>query len=739
MSNPSTYIGVFLDRNSQGLLNKLRTFVPKDWVWFGDHLTIEFFGKKLYPEDFPPPYNEMADENKTVSLVVTHIGVSDKAIAVKVAGVPLVDKIPHITLATPNGENPKASKLITNWKKIRNFTLHGVICGNGDAEEALKEKILMESEKLKNLYDQIKKTKSFTTPEGRFSVYDIEKVPIGRGDMFTVWEHPDGWIIRNALVPDDLQQQNIATIFYQRMNAASIKATGKPLRSTQPRTLNSGEIVHELSPLAIKLWDRLTRWGEAEKIANKNYRFRLKETDETSDTLVPHSNRWNDQMDGGDYDMEVWAAPTQHVKYGGNMTESVMRENLDVLRSKHIGWVTPDNQFIGSDSHIDYLWDNYGAEIDALKQSGADVSKHLYELAYQQGLIRVYFETTEVDTLSVGIEGRNKNHIIDLLEKYYYPAVKDRQAIVAIDVLSPKEHYLFQLPRDKNAFAHFVFGGALTESIVKKLVKEITANDVKSVVGDLHNVWVTPDGKLVQVDHHKGYAQKLYPNIKEERQLYNQAYKDGYVRVVYGKFFTGSQHRVSMSIEGINKANLKATVEAYLPTLMSKPSTVWIENPNEDYHSFELPEQRYQLQDFLETGRYNRNMREATTKSIVKKLVKEITTTFPFNVGGADATYDSWTDSDGDRNKEQWDTTRVELREAEYSGIHGLPFIDAIEKAGGMVYQVGNDNEIILKNINISSLIRAISPFGTSKLKKNNNLIVYHSNAYPKPIYLWLS
>ncbi len=118
-----------------------------------------------------------------------------------------------------------------------------------------------------------RKTKSFKTDEGKFSVHDIEK-DAPRADMFTVHESPEGWVVRNALLPESMRRQGVATDFYKKMNAASIAATGKPLRSTQPRTLGTGEVVHELSSDGIALWDSFVVKGLAEKLGEKNYVFK---------------------------------------------------------------------------------------------------------------------------------------------------------------------------------------------------------------------------------------------------------------------------------------------------------------------------------------------------------------------------------------------------------------------------------------------------------------------------------
>ena len=119
----------------------------------------------------------------------------------------------------------------------------------------------------------VNKIKSFKTDEGKFSVYDIDDSRKNRGDMFTVLEDKKGWIVRNALVPDELQKNGVATAFYTKMNDLSIQKTGNLLRSTQERKLSNGEKVHELSDLGKKLWDSLVKKGLANKISDKNYVF----------------------------------------------------------------------------------------------------------------------------------------------------------------------------------------------------------------------------------------------------------------------------------------------------------------------------------------------------------------------------------------------------------------------------------------------------------------------------------
>ena len=125
-----SYAAVVLDSESHNLL--LSTFVypnPEfsDWIKIAHHLTICL---RELPEHLKKYW---LDEE--VSLTVTHLGVSDKAIAVKVTGFyTLVDskdavlKFPHITLAiNPFDAKPLDSNLITDWQPVQHLKLNGVV------------------------------------------------------------------------------------------------------------------------------------------------------------------------------------------------------------------------------------------------------------------------------------------------------------------------------------------------------------------------------------------------------------------------------------------------------------------------------------------------------------------------------------------------------------------------------------------------------------------------------------
>lgn len=91
------------------------------WQVYCHHMTIKMGG---LPEHLAQYLNSEQ------SLDVTHFGVSDKVVAVRVAGFPSMNKIPHITVAVNvrEGGKPRMSNDITDWTPVDNGpTLNGII------------------------------------------------------------------------------------------------------------------------------------------------------------------------------------------------------------------------------------------------------------------------------------------------------------------------------------------------------------------------------------------------------------------------------------------------------------------------------------------------------------------------------------------------------------------------------------------------------------------------------------
>lgn len=81
------------------------------WKEYCHHMTIQFPGTPEYVKK---------DVGTDQTLEVTHVGVSNKVVAVRVVGYPSTNKIPHITIAVnvPEGGKPAMSNQITDWTVV---------------------------------------------------------------------------------------------------------------------------------------------------------------------------------------------------------------------------------------------------------------------------------------------------------------------------------------------------------------------------------------------------------------------------------------------------------------------------------------------------------------------------------------------------------------------------------------------------------------------------------------------
>lgn len=116
------YTAVVLDNESRTkLLQRFTGEIPGDWKIIAHHMTITF-GQPLSTIGLE------AFNGNEVDLTVTHLGKSDDAIAVKVYGFKTTNKIPHITLAVPQGNSPVKSNQIKNWGPLEErIDIKGVV------------------------------------------------------------------------------------------------------------------------------------------------------------------------------------------------------------------------------------------------------------------------------------------------------------------------------------------------------------------------------------------------------------------------------------------------------------------------------------------------------------------------------------------------------------------------------------------------------------------------------------
>ena len=133
-NNNWVYFGVFIDENAKHLneiaIEKQGMDIPFNWKTFNHHMTIAFNNgseeaKSLY-NYYQIYLEDPTMKNPITALVIDGIGISDEAIAVRVRwNLPIANKIPHITIATPLDGKPVNSNKITKWYDIKPYTITG--------------------------------------------------------------------------------------------------------------------------------------------------------------------------------------------------------------------------------------------------------------------------------------------------------------------------------------------------------------------------------------------------------------------------------------------------------------------------------------------------------------------------------------------------------------------------------------------------------------------------------------
>lgn len=124
------YFGVFLDADEServySIVNSLPGIdIPNDWRKYTDHMTIIYNNKSEIAQAWAKATAPRVGED--VLLKATHVGVSDKAIAIRVNGEMSANAISHITIACSPIGKPVDSNKITKWREIEPFTISGRI------------------------------------------------------------------------------------------------------------------------------------------------------------------------------------------------------------------------------------------------------------------------------------------------------------------------------------------------------------------------------------------------------------------------------------------------------------------------------------------------------------------------------------------------------------------------------------------------------------------------------------
>lgn len=129
-TNNWIYFGVFIDEKAKRLneiaIEKQGMDIPYNWKMFNHHMTIAFNNKTEDAQNLYDVYKHTF--GKTITITVDGIGVSDDAIAVRIRfNDPIANKIPHITIATPQTGKPVNSNYITKWYDIEPYDITGTL------------------------------------------------------------------------------------------------------------------------------------------------------------------------------------------------------------------------------------------------------------------------------------------------------------------------------------------------------------------------------------------------------------------------------------------------------------------------------------------------------------------------------------------------------------------------------------------------------------------------------------
>jgi hypothetical protein len=113
------YSCVLLEEASKNVvLHNLGRYIPEGWKVFAHHMTINL-----------GPLKDKELLGTEHMLTVTHVGLSDMAMAVKVkTDIETKNAFPHVTVAiNPDGGKPVMSNEITKWQDVRPFILLGKV------------------------------------------------------------------------------------------------------------------------------------------------------------------------------------------------------------------------------------------------------------------------------------------------------------------------------------------------------------------------------------------------------------------------------------------------------------------------------------------------------------------------------------------------------------------------------------------------------------------------------------
>jgi hypothetical protein len=188
-----------------------------------------------------------------------------------------------------------------------------------------------------------------------------------------------------------------------------------------------------------------------------------------------------------------------------------------------------------------------------------------------------------------------------------------------------------------------------------------------------HSGWITPDNKFVSSDIHLAYLVRLYPEIKNQREIYEKAYGDGYTRIIFNKGEIGNILDIyAPTVERLKEILL----DAYSSSLGGESQIYGDAGLDDEFkgynYVFKLPMDKENLNNFLYSNKKVRSM----------------------------------------------------IYEAQIMGLNYLPFREDVEEVGGKIYSVGGavrdeflgkeskDLDILITGVTLEQLEEILGKYG---------------------------
>ena len=344
----------------------------------------------------------------------------------------------------------------------------------------------------------------------------------------------------------------------------------------------------------------------------------------------------------------------------GDHTYSVFAVNGDQVRdSGFIEWVDGGNHWVDADlpkdeqKYANHIGENEYWIDDVFMIKPADFEAILLHERTESFIIRHYgYEYDDAHEIANKIEMMFRKNIPNGANR----AVAEKIYDTFVKTFKP----------EKSKQKH--------EPVNESMNEVLTEGNIRVPNYD-HMGWITPDNKFVESNPHIKYLMRLYPEIKNQGELYNKAYNkaynDGYTRIIFNNGEIGN----ILDIHAPTEERLREVLlDAYSSSLGGE-SQIYVDIGDEEHskhQNFQLPTDKEDLDNFLYSNKRMRKM----------------------------------------------------IYEGQIMGLNYLPFREDVEEVGGKIYSVGGavrdeilgkeskDLDILITGIPFEQLEQILGKYG---------------------------